>query len=107
RQCRLIALWNAVATAKRAVLHVRGLHDERVAGERAGGEAAKRVRRPCGRMRPPVHPDPAMPLRRLCPDVNRDQPLGMRVALFPDAEVSKCAHLVWRDVGFALMMAER
>ena len=103
---RLVALRRAVA-AQPALLHVRRGHDRAalptkrpvenplyVCGAQAGG---------CGR---PSIQISSTPFRRLSPHVDGDQPLVVRIALFPDSEVADGAHLVRSDVSVALMVTE-
>ncbi len=57
-------------------------------------------------MRTAVHPDGPKTLGGLRPNVDGDQLHGVRVPVFPDAEVPDRAHLIRRDVAIALMLLE-
>ena len=57
-------------------------------------------------MRTAVHPDGPKTLGSLRPNMNGDQLHGVRVPVFPDAEVSHRAHLIRRDVAIALVVLE-
>jgi hypothetical protein len=102
----LVALRHAVAASQCTVLHVGGVDHQSGAHEAPGREAAKCVRRPGRWMRPPIHPDDSMALRGLRPEVNSDQSLRVRIALFPDPEIPERPHLIRRDVGLALVVAQ-
>ena len=103
---RLIALRQTVAPQP-ALLEMRRLHFERLPDETSGREAHPRVRRLRRRMRAAVHPDRAVSFERLVVPVNGDEPLRVRIALFPGARVADRPNGVRRDVAVALMMAER
>ena len=106
RDGRLVAFRRPVAPEP-SLLEMRCVDDEGIADELAGGEATERVRCPGGWVGPAVHPDHAMAFRHLRPPVDGDEPLRVRVALFPRAEVACRAHLVRRHVRVALMIPQR
>src|SRR4029079_17055121 len=103
----LIALWHAVAAAKRAVLHVCRANDESIPDELARREPPERVWCPCRRVRTPVHPNDPMSFRCLRPYMNRNQALRVFLTLFPDAEVTERSHLIRSEIGLTLMVPQR
>ena len=89
----LVAFRKAVA-AEPALLEVRGFDAQRVADERAGGEAHPSVRRVGRRMGPAVHPDDPVPFERLRVPMDGDQRAELRVALLPHPRVADGAHRI-------------
>ena len=103
---RLIALRRPVA-AQPALLHVGGFHNQNVADELARGESTEAMRSPSRRVRTAIHPNHTMAFGCLSPHVDGHQTVIVLVALFPNVEVARGAHLVGRNVGVALVMAKR
>ena len=101
----LIAFRKPVAPQP-ALLEMRRVDHERIAHKPASLESLISVGSVGGRMRTSVHPDGAEPLGGLGPNMNGDQLHGMRVPVFPNAEVSHGAHLIGRHVAIALMVLE-
>ncbi len=101
----LIAFGKPVAPQP-TLLEVRRVDHERISHELARREPLIGMRGPGGRMRTAVHPDRPESLGSLRPDMNGDQLHGMRVPVFPNAEVSHGAHLIRRDVTIALVVLE-
>ena len=77
----LIAFRHSIS-ADPAALHVSGVDREGIAFVLAGGESRPGVLRIRGRMRAPVHPNRPRPLGNLAIGLNRDEPLGMGIAVF-------------------------
>ena len=99
----LIAFRKSVAPQP-ALLEVRRIDHQRISHEPARRESLIGMGGVSGWMRTAVHPDGAETLGGLRPNMNGDQLHGVRVAVFPDAEVSHRAHLIGRDVAVALMV---
>src|SRR5258708_40340214 len=83
------------------------VYQERAPHEPPGGISLISMRRPGGRMRAAIHPDNAVSLGGLSPDVKGDQLHGVGIAVFPDPEISNRAHLIRRDIAVALVVFQR
>ena len=105
-QRRAIAFGQAVA-ANPALLDVGGGDGQHVAFPRAGREPLPGVRRVLGRMRTAVHPDRARLFVGADVVLDRDERLGLGIALFPDAQLQRTAIDVRRNVHLALVLVER
>src|SRR5262245_7989659 len=57
-------------------------------------------------MRPTIHPDRPIRHSGVWAHFDGDQFLCLRVALFPDAEISRSGKNIWRDVSHALMLRQ-
>ena len=101
-----VALRHAVHAQPRA-LEVGRVHVQDVSGPRAGRESGPGVRRVRGRVGAAVHPDGPRLLARLRVHLDRDELLGGRIPLFPEAETLRCEIEVRDHVAGALLLADR